>query len=275
MAPLRFHEYHRRGLLPLAGLALAAYYLLVLLPLGQKAEKVEAPLQKAWQRLAVSLGQATNAASIDFLLITNQYRETRQALAALEAAKTKARTYLELSPTVRARISAPFQYLEYENERSKNLEDLTKRAAQQQTVLEPPVLAGFPEYTAEVREPELLWAALSVADALASTALQCKVAAIHSLAVPLALTNAPSPPGVRRLSEVPLEIEFTTSAASAAGFIQSLPRRGEELRASGLPEVPADKPPLYIDRLVIRKQSPEKPDEVRVALRAIAFVLRD
>jgi len=47
--------------------------------------------------------------------------------------------------------------------------------------------------------------------------------------------------------------------------------RGDELRAAGFPEAPPEKPPLFIDRLIIKKQSPEKPDEVRVFLRLVAF----
>ena len=51
--------------------------------------------------------------------------------------------------------------------------------------------------------------------------------------------------------------------------------RGEELRSTGLVEAPPDKPALFIDRVVIKKQSPEKPDEVRVWMRLVGFVLRD
>jgi hypothetical protein len=54
-----------------------------------------------------------------------------------------------------------------------------------------------------------------------------------------------------------------------------LPLRADELRAAGLPEAPVDKPPLFVDRLIIRKQSPDKPDEVRVWLRVVGFVLRE
>jgi hypothetical protein len=32
---------------------------------------------------------------------------------------------------------------------------------------------------------------------------------------------------------------------------------------------------LFVDRVVMRKQAPEKPDEVRLSLRAIGFVLRE
>jgi hypothetical protein len=273
MRPLRFHECQRRGLLPVAAVALGAYYLLVLVPLGQKAGNLDGPLLRAEQKLALSLGQ-TNLRAMDFQYITSQYRETRQALAALESARKRARSQLEFGPAVRARISAPFQLVEFENERSKTLEELAKRAGQQLLLLEPGVLAGFPEFTVEVKEPELLWPALSMTDGLMETALHCKIAAIHSLAVPMAVTNAPAP-GSTRLAEIPIELEFTGSASSAGKLIQSLPRRGEELRAAGYTDLPADKPPLYIDRLIVKKQSPEKPDEVRVAVRLIGFVLRE
>jgi hypothetical protein len=94
---LSFSEYQRRGLVPLAGLALAAYYLFVMLPLSHRAESLNEPLQKAWQKLYVSLDQ-TNATAVDFLLITNQLNETRQALLILENAKQQAAARLQLGP---------------------------------------------------------------------------------------------------------------------------------------------------------------------------------
>ena len=47
------------------------------------------------------------------------------------------------------------------------------------------------------------------------------------------------------------------------------------MRASGMPEARPDKAPLFIDGLILKKQAPDKPDEVRVTLRAVGFVLRD
>ena len=47
---LRLHEFLGRGLVPIAGLTLAAYYLFVLRPITQRAKEVDEPLQKAWQR---------------------------------------------------------------------------------------------------------------------------------------------------------------------------------------------------------------------------------
>jgi len=101
------------------------------------------------------------------------------------------------------------------------------------------------------------------------------VSAIHSLEVNLDLTNSPALEGPRRWAQIPLQIEFTASGDNALRVIQSLPLRAEEIKAAGLPEAPAEKAPLFIDRLVVRKESPEKLDEVRVWLRAVGFILRE
>lgn len=273
MNPLSFFDRHRRGLLPVAVLALGAYYLFVVLPLSRKAGSLEAPLAKSWQKLAVSIGQS-NATSIDFLLITNQYHETRHALDALESARKKAVGRFELSLTMRSHIQAPFQLVEFEVQRSKLLEDLAARAAKQQTVLETNVLTSFADYTADVREPELLWAAIAFGDTLLSTAFQCHIATLHALDMPGPLTNAP-PSATPRLAEIPLDLEFSANATNTARFLEILPWRAEEIRAAGVTDIAPDKPALFIDRLIIRKQSPEKPDEVRVALRVVGFVLRE
>jgi hypothetical protein len=267
-------EYQRRGFVPLVGLVLAAYYLFVLLPLAHRAESLDEPLQKAWQKLSVSLDQ-TNTTAIDFLHITNQLSETRQALQILENAKQQATGRLQLGTAVRAKMHADFALVEYENERSKQLDDLSLLAKQQQVAVEPAVFANFPSHTADVKQPALLWAALSLTDGLLRTALQCKVAAVHSLEAPPILTNAPPTNATERLAEIPLQLEFTASAASAAKMIESLPLRADEIRAAGLPEALADKPVLFVDRLVMQKQSAEKPDEVHVWLRAVGFVLRE
>jgi hypothetical protein len=271
MASLR--EYQRRSIIPLAGLGLAAYYLFFLVPLDRRSKSLDEPLQTNWLELAASLEQ-TNTTAIDFRHVTNQLTETRQALLLLQGAKQQATARIELGAALRAKMNAPFQLVDYENQRSKQADDLGKLAKQQQVSLEATVLSGFPEHTADIQQPALLWAALSLVNDLLTLALQCKVSTIHTLEVPVALTNAPSANDFGRLAEIPLQVEFTGSAASVAKVLQFLPLRAEEIQAAGL-QVPADKPAVFIDRLIIKKQSPDKPDEVRVFLRAIGFVLRE
>jgi hypothetical protein len=272
MASLR--EYRRRSLLPLAGLGLAAYYLLVFGPLSRRAVELDEPLQKAWLKLAAALAQP-NTATLDFAQLTNQLNSTRQELASLENLKKKAAARLELGAELRLRLSAPFQLVDFQNERSKQMDELEKQAKQHQVAIDPAVFVGFPEHTADIQEPALLWPALALTEELLRTALRCNVSAVHSLEVPLALTNSASADTAGRWAEIPMQLEFTASAESAARLLQSLPLRAEELRAAGLPEALPSKVPLFIDRLIIKKQSPEKPDEVRVSLQALGFVLRE
>jgi hypothetical protein len=271
---MTIHEYKRRAVVPLVGIALVTYYFAVLLPLSRRARSYDEPLQRDWRKLAASLDQ-TNATSLDFVRITNQLVETRRALAVLDDTRKKAVARLELAPELRGKLSTAFQLVDFQYERSKQQDLLEKEAKTQQTVIDGNVFTAFPEHTADTREPSLLWAALAFADDLLNTAVRCKVAAIHSLDVPLPLTNTPSPEDIGKWAEIPLEVEFTASTESALRVLRSLPLRAEEVTAPDLPKPPPNKAPLFIDRLIIRKQTPEKTDEVRVWVRALGFVLRE
>src|SRR6266496_3663662 len=96
-----FREYQRRCVVPFAGLALAVYYIFVFMPLSRKSQNLDAPLEKEWRNLSASLDQ-TNLLAIDFLHITNQLAETRQALTILENTRQKAAPRLDTGPIVRA-----------------------------------------------------------------------------------------------------------------------------------------------------------------------------
>ena len=267
-------ECQRHGIVPLAGLGLAIYYLFVMLPLARQARSLDEPVRRAWQKLSVSL-DLTNATTFDFLHITNQLNETRQAWLILENAKQQATVRLQLGAALRPRMQAEFALVEYANERSKLVEELGTLAKQDKVAVEPAVFANFPESTADIKQPSLLWAALSLTDGLLRTAIRSKVSAIHSLDLPPVLTNASPVNSLERLAEIPLQLEFTCTAGNFDRLLRALPLRAEEIRAAGLPEAPADKPALYLDRLVVQKQSAEKTDEVHAWLRVVGFVLRE
>lgn len=270
---MKFPEYKRRMVLPIAAVGLAAYYAFVFLPLAHRSKALDQPIEVSWRRLAASIDQ-TNAITLDFAQITNQLRETRQALTLLDGAKQRAIERLRLPPEVRRLLAAPFELVEYQNQRSKEIDDLLRRAGQLKVKFDPGVLAGLPEHTAETRDPALLWAALALTDQVLQTALNCKVLAIHSLEVPVSWTNRPANPEADAWAQVPVQIEFTAPAGSAANVIESLPLRGPELESRGLPAASSDKMPMFIDKLVIRKQNPAKLDEVRVWLRAVGCIQR-
>ena len=151
MSPF-LQENQRRAWIPLVGLVLGCYYVTVFAPLRERAEALDQPLRQAWKSLAGNLDQ-TNVSALDFNGITNALRETQQALAQLEQARKKAAPRLELGAELRKKMRAPFQLVEYENDRDKEVEELIQLAAQQQVILDPPVFAGFPEHTADTRQP--------------------------------------------------------------------------------------------------------------------------
>ena len=121
----------------------------------------------------------------------------------------------------------------------------------------------------------MLWAKLEFLHHLAATAIQNKVTVIHALGAPSLLSDLAGATASQRLTAVPLYIELTGSMGQLTRFLRSLPLRAEEVKAAGLPELAATKPPLFIDRLFLVKQSPLKPDEVRLSLRAAGFVQRE
>ena len=267
-------EIRRRSILPLLAGALGVAYLFGFLPLERKAESLDAQLEKPWRRLAAALGP-TNVLKLDFVSITNQFLETHAALAAFENARKQARARVELDESLRLLLSVPFQLVDYQIAAGRQMDTLGQLAKQQGVVLEPAVATGFPHQTADMTEPALLWVELAFLDGLLTAAINAKVATIHSVAAPLPLTNAPPSNGGRSFAELPVQIELTGAIQSVARFLQTLPLRAGEIKAAGLPEAPTNKPALFIDRIVLRKQSPDKPDEVRLSLRAVGFVSRE
>src|SRR5262249_47578479 len=121
------HELRRRTFLPLAGAALAAYFILVFMPLSRRANSLDAQVRDNWRKLAAALDQ-TNATTIDFRHITNQLAETKRDLAILDTARKQAVSRFELAPDLRDKLSRPFQLVDYQNERSKQMDELDRQA---------------------------------------------------------------------------------------------------------------------------------------------------
>ena len=234
---------------------------------------LDAPLEKAWRKLAAALGQ-TNVLKLDFGSLTNRIIETRAALMVFETARQQARSRVELDAVLRAQMSVTFLLVDYQNEAGRRIGTLARLAKQANVVLEPAVLAGFPEQSADMQEPALLWAELAFLDSLLTTAINAKVATIHVIAAQMPLTNTAPAINGHSLAELPLQIELTGPLANVVRFLQTLPLRADEIKAAGLPAAPTNKPALFIDRLVLRKQAPDKLDEVRVSLRAVGFVFQ-
>jgi hypothetical protein len=274
MAILDLQERKRRLIIPALGLVLAAYFLLVFKPLERKADSLDKPLTDAWKKLATTVGDS-NALTLDFDAIAAKLGQTRQSLDVLDAARTRAAARVEPGPELRERISAPFQLVDFQNEVQQEISDLTKLAEQRKVTLAPAVAENFPECTAEVTQPELLWVELAFANDLLTLAINCQVSSIQSLNLPLALTNSPPANPAGRLVEIPVQLEVVGPMPGLSKLLGSLPLLGREIRAQGGPAVSTNKPALFIDRFLLRKESVDKPDEAHLWLRAVGFVFRE
>lgn len=274
MSLLGLHERNRRLLIPIAGVAVAGYLLLVFEPLARRADSLDAPLDAAWKKLAIAVGES-NATALDFMSIQARLGQTRHAVEVLDSARRQAAERVQLDAELRERLAAPFQLVDFQNEVQRQIADLNRLAKDAGVKLAPAVADGFPAHTADVQQPELLWAELAFSTDLLTLAVNCKVTAIQSLALPMALTNAPPPTNTARLVEIPVHLELSGTASAVTRFLASLPLRTSELAAEKAPAAPDGKPALFIERLLLRKQSPDKPDDVNLALWASGFVLQE
>ncbi|MBN2506502.1 MAG: hypothetical protein JXQ71_07395 [Verrucomicrobia bacterium] len=271
LSPFRIPERRRRALLPAGVLLLAAMFFLVFRPLRQRGAELDRPLAQAAEELASALGQP-RVAQLDAERIERQRHETERCLAAMQAAAGRLAWRIELRGEIQARLGVPFELFDYQYERQLQIDELARLAKQHQVKLEDAVLAGFPQHTIDTRAPALLWARLELLQHLAATAIQNRVAGIHTLRAPEPARDPAGSDPSSPLVVVPLDIELTGPMSCVTRFLRSLPLRASELKAEGLPELAASKPPLFVERLLLLKQSPAKPDEVRLSLHACGFV---
>lgn len=267
-------ETRRRSILPLLAGVLVAAYVFVFLPLSRKAAGLDAPLEQSWRKLATAVG-LTNASRLDFVLLTNQFAVTRASLAAFEEARQQARARAALDDELRRMLAQPFQLVDYDTAAGRRMEELTRLAQTQKVTIETNVFAGFPEQRADMTEPALLWAELRFIDSLLTAAINAQVTVIHSITVPVQSLTVSLTNGPRSVVELPVQVELTGPVANVGRFLQTLPLRDAEIKAANLPASVTNKPALFIDRILLRKQSPEKLDEVRLTLRAVGFVFRE
>jgi hypothetical protein len=261
-----------RWVMLVVALGLALYYFLVFRPLSHRAEALDDHLADVRQELLnVNL---ENSGIYDLEL--GQIRQAQTALQASLTATEKAgqtiTTRTEFEPEIRAKLKEPFLLIDFQNERQKRIEQVIALAKTQQVTLETATLAGFPEYNAEMTEPNLLWAELAIVHHLLTLAINSKVASVKSVSV-LPIQSDRANGGTEAYwVEIPVRIELIAPMESAASFLLALPLLTDEVKTAGLPDCRAGKPALFLDNLMLRKQTPEKPSEVNLDAVVCGFV---
>lgn len=248
----------------LGALALAVLYLTVERRLAARLAEQDAPLADLRRRLAVAAGEAglTNTPSPERL--ADRRAELRAAAAEFAAAAAGAQARLALPGTLRERLDAPFQLVEFQNELERRLEELGRFAGEAKVVLEAGVAGGFPRHSPDLGRPELQWVQLDLVTRLVRGAVAARVAAVHGIAVPV--TPARSLEGSPAWDEVRASIAFTGSAEAALAVVTALTLTPQEAAAAGFPADLTGRPSLLLDHLLVRRSALDRTDEVRVEL---------
>ncbi|MEK7685290.1 MAG: hypothetical protein AAB466_07710 [Verrucomicrobiota bacterium] len=265
---------HLQRLLILSGLCLALYYVAVYRPLAQRAEALDEPLTSLWRQLATANLQNDPAGGVDLVAASQNLRQARTWLAAMNRQSGQIEARIALEAEIRSRMKAPFQLVDFQNERQLRIEQLSQLAKQNQVALEPTVLAGLPEFNTETKEPALLWGQLGFASHLLRTAIQCKVPSIKTLHLPSSQSYPARGASQDALEEIPLHLELSGPMNVISKFLLSLPLRAEEIKVHSLPEAAPAKPAMFLDRFLLRKQSPDKAEEVSLTVRVCGFIYR-
>lgn len=251
---------------------LALYYFLIFRPLLERAETLDKPLDDVWQELVDFSTESSAIRDLDLEQINKTQKTLESSLAATEKIRETISARVELEPEIRAKMNEPFYLIDFQNERQKRIEQLIDLAKARKVTLDPTALAGFPEYKAETRDPSVLWAQLSIVDQVLAVAINSDVGQIRNLSLLPTRPESNVKDAEAYWREIPLRIELIAPMSSAAKFLFAMPLRAEEMKSAGLPESLPGKPALFLERVLLRKQTPEKPDEVNLDVVVSGFI---
>jgi len=133
------------------------------------------------------------------------------------------------------------------------------------------VLANYPEYSSDMKNPELLWAYLSMVHNSLLSAINSRITSINSLTIRAVKTIAYDDKTNSLPTELHFRLTISGNSQSVSKFITLLPAKyNPEVKDASLG---MDKPELYIDRILIKKDGIEDTDNVMAELRICGFVL--
>ena len=245
-----------------------AYFLFVYRPLNARTKEKESLLRQTWSRIETIHRKKQAPDRIDY----NHISQSLKRLAPnMERVKQTLLSRIEIDSFYRDK-SLEFQLVDYENHRQEVIESLGKLAQTRQSQIPPSVFEGFPAYHSDLSHPNYLWIELALTQHLLQSMIYADVESISKLSVqrqrtPSADADLPPP-----LIPVISEIQFVCDSSSLFRLLLMLPLRAEEIQKDLNIAYPANKPSLYIEQILIQKNSPEKPAHIFVWMKIVGFI---
>ena len=262
---------HLQKTLLLICLVLGVYTFAVYLPLNSWVKSFDKPIEQNLKVLNKKFPLNADKNWIDISPLEKNIKDYEEIEARLDALKITIERQTAFSEQVVAKLKQPFQLVEYQNERQLCQEELQAAASSNFVTIYPGVLAGYPEYSSEMKNPELLWAYLSMVHNSLLSAINCRITSINSLMTRPVKTIAQDDKTNAFPRELSFKITVAGNSRSVLKFITLLPAKfNPEVKDASLK---MDKPELYIDRILIKKDGIEDTDNVMADLRICGFVL--
>ncbi len=252
-------------------LLLALVFVLGFEPVARRASLMDQPLRHAWEAFARTNQSSLATAGVPEDRLPARLEAIQATATELDDLRRLAFQRIELTPEVADRIQAPFQLIDFDNERLRIADELAALGKAKKVPIQPAALGGLPRYPSE-SAPAFLWPRLHIAQQALLTAAHCEVAGILELSQLPPVTHRSPMDGRRLYEELRMRLEVAGAAEPLGRFLTSLPLRGEELKATGLAEILTNKPALFVSQLLMRKAAPDRPNDARLELVISGFV---
>ncbi len=245
------------------------YYVALYRPLHHDTGSLDGQLRQAWQRLEQANQDSQTQDRLDLDHISKGLRRLELSLTEITNTNQKLLSRISIDPRYQERTANPFQLIEFQNERQIIIESIGQAASAKSTTIEAEVYEGFPQHLSEQTDPQLLWAELAHTQHLVQSMIYSEVSNIHSLQTSRQEQDT-SPSSL--LVPFITEVAFTCRSSQLSKLLLLLPNRSSEINADLSLDYPPHKPSLFIDQVLIRKNSPQDPSKVSVWMNIISFI---
>lgn len=262
---------HLQKTLLLICVVLGVYTFAVYLPLNRWVRSFDNPIEQNLKVLNKKFPLTVDKNGIDISPLEKNIKDYEEVEARLDALKIAVEKQSAFSPQVVTKLKQPFQLVEYQNERQLCQEELQAAASKNLVTIYPGVLANYPEYSSDMKNPELLWAYLSMVHNSLLSAINSRITSINFLTIRTVKTISYDDKTNALPTELNFRLAISGNSQSVLKFITLLPAKfNPEIKNASLM---MDKPELYTDRILIKKDGIEDTDNVMVDLRICGFVL--
>ncbi|MDA7633340.1 hypothetical protein N8766_04455 [bacterium] len=255
-------------------LSIGLYYVVVYRPLDNRTKAIDIPLQQAWKKLEKANQESLTQERLDLDHISRGLMQLETSLTEITNANQKLLSRISIDPIFQDRTSNPFQLIDFQNERQSAIEKLQAAAKQKSITIQPAAFDGFPQHLSEHSDPQYLWTELALTDHLIQSMIYAEIESIDSIAtrrqrIPTHPQSGQSP----LLTPFFAEVDLTCKSSHLSRLLLMLPSRSEEIKRDLDIDYPPNKPSLYVDQILIRKNSPQKPTMVSVWMKVVGFIL--